>query len=142
MSAIDNISLAFRIFGDDLEPQEVTSMLGIQPTTSYLKGGIRKGKRRDYAWKTGGWLLERDFKGVDVDSAIKTILSELPNDLSCWRRIDERFTMDLYFGLWMSTTNDGFHLDPDTIALLADRRLTVDFDIYIPTMEELQSLNS
>ena len=43
-------------YGDDLDPQEVTKLLGISPTQSYKKGDERP--RGSQFYKTGGWVLK------------------------------------------------------------------------------------
>jgi hypothetical protein len=51
---------ALRIIGDDLLPEEITLILGCQPTSANVKGRVIPGKKtgRERISRTGGWHLE------------------------------------------------------------------------------------
>jgi hypothetical protein len=84
--------VTFRIMGDDLDPGEITHLLGVPPSVAYRRGesyfaGERTGKLRG---KTGLWMLSTD-KGVKGNNlhdhfvALLTILGfdhlqTLPNE--------------------------------------------------------------
>src|SRR5262249_44159103 len=50
-------SAALRLFGDDLDPDEITSLLGRAPTSFARKGAIQ-GSKVPRAAKTGRWILD------------------------------------------------------------------------------------
>jgi hypothetical protein len=60
----DYFSVSFRMMGDDLDPLEITSFLGIEPDIAHKKGEPRigkskKGKIIQYApFDSGMWSIE------------------------------------------------------------------------------------
>ncbi|ALF52984.1 hypothetical protein ACX27_09175 [Nostoc piscinale CENA21] len=63
---VDECSVSLRFWSDDLVPDEVTDLLGINPTQSYKKGDIFRGKVYDRIRKVGFWvypeMLNDDIK--------------------------------------------------------------------------------
>jgi hypothetical protein len=51
--------VTFRIAGDNLEPKQVTELLG-DPTLSYAKGETYTRKGRTYVGRTGVWFISTD----------------------------------------------------------------------------------
>jgi hypothetical protein len=58
------ISITLRLTGDDLIPQEITSLLGVDPTLSRAKGEIKiSSTSKEIAAKTGLWTWKvSDFE--------------------------------------------------------------------------------
>ena len=68
-----NRSLAcLRIFGETLVPDEITRLLGAQPTNSRLKGDVKYRSRegRETIAKEGAWFLRADDR-APVERAIR-----------------------------------------------------------------------
>ena len=139
MSGIDDVSIALRVFGDDLDPPDVTVLLDIEPTSTYRKGDVYRGKKTGFTRveKTGAWILDRDYKQRDLECSVKALLHDLPDDLSIWKTLNDRYSVDLYLGLWMKASNEGFELGVETSRMLADRGLRIGFDIYCPLSDRV-----
>jgi len=124
--------VTLRFFGDDLDPAEVTARLGVEPTSTTIKGDIRpltSGSR--VASKTSSWLLKAaDRSPGDLDGQIEELLARLTPDLAVWRDLSARFAGSLFCGLFMETSNDGDELGPETLAMLGSRGLSLQLDIY------------
>ena len=127
---VDEVSISLRVFGDDLDPSEITTLLRVQPTSSCRKGDIFRGKRYDRIEETGRWLYAKDASQDDLDKIIGVFLATLPDDLAIWNSITNRFMVDLFLGVCMRDWNRGFDLKRDTLRRLADRRLEIGFDMY------------
>jgi hypothetical protein len=114
MPGLHDTTVSLRIFGDDLEPVEITRLLGAEPSTSYSKGerysvGIKKG---EYARrKTGAWIMSSGSPSPgDLNSQITAILTPLTKDLEVWDCLAKRFRLDVYCGVFMALTNEGEEL--------------------------------
>lgn len=133
MAVLSGSAASLRFFGDDLDPDEFTRLLGGQPTKSERKGeetiGKVTGKKR--IARSGGWQLraERRQPG-DFDAQISEILAQLTDDTDIWQDLTARFRADIFCGLFMTEGNEGFSPSHETLAKLAARGLTIDFDIY------------
>lgn len=133
MAVLSGSAASLRFFGDDLDPDELTLLLGHQPTNSERKGqeivGKITGSKR--MARSGGWRLsaERREPG-DLDAQISEVLGQLTDDMSIWQDLTSRFRADVFCGLFMEEGNEGISLSNETLQRLAERGLTIDFDIY------------
>lgn len=119
-------------YGDDLEPDELTDLLGASPTVAVRRGdtwitslGAEKIAR------TGSWRITSErCEHEDLDRQIATLLLRLSSDLTVWHDLTSRFRAVAFCGLWLDTYNDGVELSTKTLGLLAERSLLLDLDIY------------
>jgi hypothetical protein len=128
---VDSCSVCLRVFGDDLDPDVVSALLGAKPTSECRKGDIHRGKRYDQIEKQGKWLLALDHvPGVPLDDLINRLLDRVTNELAVWRELDERFRVDLFCGLQLELWNRGLVRSPGTLQRVAERGLKLGLDIY------------
>lgn len=123
-------SLGF--YSDDLDPSQISEVLGAQPTVGVRKGGIWKtGKGVEKIAVTGSWRLsfERRSPG-DLDGQIQEILAKLTNDTAAWRLLSEQYNGRVFCGLFLASGNEGVRLEPRTVTAMGQRGLILDLDIY------------
>ncbi|WP_279362010.1 DUF4279 domain-containing protein [Xanthomonas sacchari] len=133
MRIADHSIVSFRIFGDDLVPSEITSLLGCEPTKAFAKGDIRVGAKTGnrYVEKIGRWsLAAEDSYPEDIPAQISKILSKLPEDPAVWASLRSRFTMDFFCGVFMGSSNDGLEFCPEVLGALSRRGISLSLDIY------------
>lgn len=127
---IDATSVTLRFFGDDLDPDELTRLLGAKPTVQRRKGDVipdRDGRVAD----TGSWLLSSERQSHKaLELQIGGLFARLTDDVAVWRDLVARFKSDLFCGLWSESWNRGLELSPDILLQISDRGLRVGFDIY------------
>jgi len=138
MAAVYETVASLRIFGDDLDPDEISALLGASPTSSARKGEIRVSKSgRERTERTGRWLLEAVYRQPgDLDSQIAELLSPLTGDIAVWRRLVAQFEVDIFCGLFMKESDEGLDLRPETLEMLGSRGLSLGLCIYGPLSEE------
>lgn len=130
MARIGETTACLRIFGDVLDPDEVSRMVGCSPTSVVMKGDVRKS---GFVELTSMWSLERDhFAAGDLDEKLKDLLEATTDDPDIWLGLHERFDVDIFAGLFMSEGNEGLTLTPSTMEALARRGLELHLDIYAP----------
>lgn len=128
MGALESTRVSLRVFGDELDPQEVTDLLGCPPTRQARKGDLRPS---GHAERTNGWWLRADKREPgDLNAQISEILARLTNDMTIWSDLKTRFRMELFCGLFMRSANDGLRLPAETLAAIGDRGIDLDLDIY------------
>jgi hypothetical protein len=138
VSKLLETTMAIRFFGDDLDPDEITARLGCLPTFSAKKGGIwaTKGGTEKTA-STGFWrLVARDRQPGDLDAQISELLASCSEDLSIWIDLTNRFTANVFCGLFMNKSNDGAVLSVESMQKLGSRQLPLWFDIYDPPPQD------
>jgi hypothetical protein len=129
----DEARLCLSVCGDDLDPDAVSRALGCQPSRSQRKGEpvlSSAGAVKRIA-RTGSWLLDHPIsQEATVGEAIHTLLLGLTDDRSVWASLTSRFAVDLICDLTVRCVNRGFELPPEVLALVAQRGITLDFDIF------------
>ena len=130
---VDRVTVSLRVFGDDLDPDEVSRLLGCQPTKCHVKGevivGQNAGLRREA--RTGSWLLNSDDeRSVSLDAQIVNLLARVAGDLAAWEELTEKYKADLFCGLFLEEGNRACRLSAEVLRRLAERRLSIGFDIY------------
>ena len=133
MAELSRSAASLRVFGDDLNPDELTRLLGGPPTKAEHKGEtvVNKKTGRTRIAPTGSWRrqAERRMPG-DLDAQIAEILDDLTDDTEIWQALHARFHADLFCGLFMTEFNEGISLSNATVSKLAVRGLRLEFDIY------------
>lgn len=133
MVKLSESKVCLRFFGDDLDPAELTRLLGQFPTKSEKIGQIIVGKRsgKERVARTGSWRLDatKQVPG-NLDAQIAEILELLTCNADVWQKLTARFKADVFCGLFMAGENEGISLSTITLQRLAKRELKIDFDIY------------
>ena len=110
MAQLQKSVVTLRIMGDDLIPDEITTLLGASPTHAETKGDKIVGKKTSFVRiaKTGMWRLwALDREPEDMDGQIHEILNEMTADLIVWRTITKKYHADLFCGLFMRWATRG-----------------------------------
>lgn len=135
MAGIARTRASIRVFGEDLDPAEVTELLGAEPTHQSRKGDIRPS---GFIVQQGSWRLQApEQEPGDLEGQVRGLLSVLTDNLAIWRDLGARYRVDVFCGLMMEATNEGLSLSPSLQALLAERGLSLGLDIY--TAEQPQN---
>lgn len=130
MAAIARVRASLRVLGDALEPDEVSALLGHQPTRCHRKGD-KCGTRRGSIEPTGAWILDsRMPERAEVEDHIESILDLLTSDVDEWASLTDRFSASVLCGLFLDQYNEGFELSPRVCKALASRGLVIAFDLY------------
>lgn len=141
---IEWTSITLRIRGEDLDPDEVSQILGCRPDMAHRKGERRlrgDGKEFRFPERTGAWHL--DFAPDETDEwdcgeAMLLLMRRLPEDIGVWRRLTERFAVDLYVSLVMRSCNMGFGLIPKVMSYLGERGIEAGFDVLHDEESEVE----
>lgn len=121
------------MFGDDLDPQEVSAALGARPTESHRKGDVINASGGTRVARTGSWhLTSRLAPEAEIEEHVLSVLTQLTSDLSVWASLVQRFRADLFCGAFLKHSNEGFSLSPALAVAVGSRGLTIGFDIYSP----------
>ncbi|MEB2843242.1 DUF4279 domain-containing protein [Rhizobiales bacterium RZME27] len=132
MAAVLQTIACLRFFGDDLDPDQISKVLGVAATNAYRKGDVMpSGKGKKSVAETGTWQLEADeeFSG-ELPEQIASLFAALTDDLTVWKDLSARFDGDVLMGLFMAEANEGFSLDPALLGAIAARGLVLEFDVY------------
>lgn len=128
-----------RIWGDTLIPDEVSLLLGAQPTHARTKGEVTLGKAlgRQYVAKTGTWHFNASPRSPsDLDAQVSEIFAALSQDAQVWEQLSLHFELDLFCGLFMVESSHGIWLCSENLRLLGERRVSMECCVYAPCGED------
>lgn len=131
MAAIGRVRASLRVFGESLDPDEVSALLGRPPTRQHRKGDEIEGKGGDAVEPTGAWILDSPLsEKIELEEHIEVMLSSLSNDMDEWSSLTDRFSASILCSLFLDQYNEGFELSPRITQALSERGLVAAFDIY------------
>jgi len=130
---VDRWSISLRVYGEQLDPGNISEILGCDPTSSERKGA--RGCLDDGAPipRTSHWLLgieSKNFGEQDDVDGIRMLLERLPSAGDLWASLTSTYNVDVFCGVYMETWNRGFGISPEVSRMLSDRNLEVEFDKY------------
>ena len=133
--AIGWFSLALHITADTLQPEAVSSLLGVQPTASQTKGVplLREDGTAKRIPRFGQWSLQvkpTETDEWDIEEVIRSLMGQLPADRESWKALSAHGLVRVSVGLSLDTSNQGFSLAADLLQMLGERGIQVDFDVY------------
>ena len=120
----------FRVLGDDLDPPEVTRILGLTPTHAHRKGDAHGRFRR----RSGFWGIDsRVPRSGTVAQHCTELLAPLVNRADAIRELQRRAW---FVGIHVSTflgadrVSAPIRVDPDVSSRAAALGITIDVDVY------------
>jgi hypothetical protein len=124
--------VTLRIVGDDLIPEEITTLLGVSPSSAQLKGEKMIGRMdAERTAEFGMWRFHvAEREPGDIDGQIGEIFGQMTGDLAVWQGVTKRYKVDLFCGLFLKGSNEGLTLSPKSLAALGERGITMGLDIY------------
>ncbi len=126
---VDESSATLAVYGDDLDPRDITALLGVEPTSSFLPGH-RRGPRSPPI-KHGGWFLRVEGAAPSgPGELLGVLLSRLPAETATWERLKERHSVQIRIGVHSQGWNRGFSLSAETLARVASVNVPMEFDLY------------
>lgn len=134
MAHLQRAVASLRIAGDDLDPNQVSALLGTDPTHGQAKGQeipLKSGRTRIAQF--GQWRLHAtETEPENLDGQVAELLGKLTDDLAIWRNLGHRYKIDLFCGWFMGGTNEGVTVSATTLKALGERGIELGLDIYGP----------
>jgi hypothetical protein len=123
---VDRWKVGLRVYGEELDPDQISALLGCHPSSAQRKGNPFP--------KEGRWILDIDSRECtendDVDDGIRMLLERLPSDSGVWVSLTSTYAVDVFCGLFLASSNRGFGISAEVSRLLSDRNLEIGFDVY------------
>jgi len=137
---VDRFKVTLRIYGEDLDPDHISTFLGCGPTKSERKGVPASGPSGNARVpKRGRWSLTIDSRECsptdNLEDGMKALLARLRSDPEVWASLTSRYEVDLFCGLFLTSSDRGFTLSPEVSQMLTDRKIEIGFDVYFDPPE-------
>ncbi|MDT7528354.1 DUF4279 domain-containing protein [Sphingopyxis sp. SE2] len=132
MAILHKSAASLGFYGDDLDPTEITDLLGGEPSVGVRKGGTwLTSLGAEKVARTGSWRLKaHPHEPANLDFQISWLLNGLTKDLGPWRSLSKRYRGRIFCGLFLASGNEGLTLQPETLVCVGERGLLIDLDIY------------
>jgi hypothetical protein len=129
---VDEVRVTLALHGADLNPEEISALLGCSPTRSHRKGEARTGRSASAGpWKAGAWLLTIEGRAPrTANELLAELLQRVPDDEKLWSDLGARYSVSVGFGLFLDGWNRGLDLEQASIQRLARMKVSLGFDIY------------
>ena len=117
------------IYGDDLDPPELTQLLGIEPTSSKRRGdAIRRGRTAP----RGVWIFTtRDICDSEDSSVHIAMLSQLTHpQAEALKGLQDRYLLRVFVYWSLEDGNGGPVIDPQSLGWLAEIGAELHVDLY------------
>ncbi|MEN0040142.1 MAG: DUF4279 domain-containing protein [Pseudomonadota bacterium] len=133
--AEERYSTQLRLRGDDLDPEYVTEIIGVAPTTANRRGELMERPIKPTPHRTGSWQLAAPdvsdcHHSETLERQIHWLLEQCTGNLENWKKLAELFEIDLFIGIHIGNTLAAFGLEPQTMRLLAERGIVLDCHLY------------
>lgn len=123
--------MSLQIFGDELEPEGVSALLGGAPTHSHRKDELVEGDALPAA--TGAWVLEASLpESAEIEESVANLFGRLTSDVDEWATLSAQFAVDIRCELELvesGDSSDAFDLSPRLAAALAERGVVLSFSL-------------
>ena len=134
---VDEYRIAVGFYGEDLDPAEITKLLGREPTSQCRRGDIVNGKVSSRVEKVGRWVVAPPVTpGESLDPQLRRLLGSMTDDLTIWHSLVERYKSRFMISTWIRSWNRGLEIEPELVRAFADRRLGIGVDIYVDDDDE------
>lgn len=131
MAQVSRSKVSLRVFGENLVPDEVSSLLHCQPTQSWCKGQVSSSGQ--HVRKNGAWFLRVEASEPEnLDGQLASLFARMTSDPEAWATLAQRFDVDLFCGLFLASSNEGLSISPDILRQLGERGIEFSLDIYGP----------
>ena len=125
---------SLRILHDDLEPDRVTRLLGIEPSESQVKGAAYINSiGREKMAEIGGWFLSTEgvIASRDLRRHVDCILDKLVGKDESLKRLQADGNEIDVFCYWLAAEGHGGPtLSPAIMRRLGELEIEIGFDIY------------
>lgn len=125
---------SFCLYGDDLDPGEVSVVLGLRPTRANRKGDVPKVKGPPSApYRVGSWILctEASVISRDLRRHIDWLLDALEGKDEALRFLQDRGYTNRFFCLWLSAYGHGGPiLSPPQLKRLGELNIALELDCH------------
>lgn len=136
MDHLQRVCASLTFLGEDLNPEELSELLGCTPEVGVRKGdAFVGGFGRPRTAPSGRWTYSTGYREPpDIDDQICELLGRLPESLNLWSDLTTKFECYLSLGIWFVDEDwtSGTLVQPSTLPMLGERGVALDFDMYAP----------
>ena len=121
----------FGVFGFGDDPSDVTKIMGVEPSRSWIKGEPTSYKLWGVQSHSRWELRTPADPSLSLEDQLIALLLLLQDYKAQIHEVSEKYEAGICcYAYYYSEFNPGLHLSESIIRRLADLRLSIDFDLY------------
>ncbi len=121
---------SLRIFGDDLDIDEITRTLGIEPTHSHRKG--ERSSHMAQPWPHDMWCFEPPIDETrPLHEHIMALWNAVRPNILYLRALKQQFHVDVFCGYRSNSDTAGFEVDYHCLGLFAELEIPLGISVII-----------
>lgn len=136
---VDKVRVTLALYGHDLDPVEISNLLGCEPTSSHRRGESRIGKKtgRKTLHGQGAWLLSVEGRAPrTADELTRELLERVPSDDNLWLDLGRRFKVEMRYGVFLEAWNRHFGLSREVVRRVSRLCASLELDVYANLEDE------
>lgn len=134
----NEIRAYFSVYPEDISPERLTELIGLEPSKTHLKGQpIKSEKPSTYSYKDNLWevMSQLDF-GMDIEAHIINILTQLKPHKKRIIQFTKGMYKELALTIFYSESRPVIHLNSEIMKELGEYEVEMDFDFYFKDRTE------
>ena len=140
---VPGLRVALRIRGDALDPEFLTQQFGVAPSFSARKGETVVHHGRESVQDTGVWDYQLDVPpATELGGVIARLLEVFPEDSTLWGELTSAYSADVFCGIFLDADDQSTVVEPEVLAALGRRGLTLSLDFHAHRMGGTDTLES
>lgn len=130
--------VSFRIRLGDLDPEAITTAMGLAPSRSHRKGEHPHGENKFAAYQEGLWILRSGLpRDPPIESHLEALLAILEPKATVIKEITRFAEIDFYATIY---NKNGFQLSPQITARVANLGAGLGVTVYPGNDEAAESI--
>lgn len=134
----DETIISLVVYAESLNHQNVTEMLGVNPTDAWNPGEPHaignKGKTKVSDF--GKWILDSSRDRDPINKKISGLLERCTDNLDNWRKLAEKYKIYILIVGHLENWNRGIDFDLQVLKMLVERNIELSLDIYFWEKDE------
>ena len=124
------------VYGNDLDPDSVTEIVGCPPTHALRKGERHKSYPKRCPVPIGQWFLEAPAS-LAFEDKIAFVLEKTTSDRKAWSVLGEIHDLQLRCVVYLHSWAEGFSLAPSILQRIAERGWSFGLSMYSAEGDEI-----
>lgn len=132
------LAVSITVFGEAVDPDEITRVLGTNPDRSHRVGEAVSGESSARR-RTGLWSISTHGSIADaspLSEHTNALLERVTADTATWRALADQHSTRVFISWFMGDDNEALRVDPGVLDELARRSLHLDIEAYAPSSDE------
>jgi len=129
-------SISLCIYSKDINPENLTKVIGCQPSNAKRKGEIDSRHPNRPPAKIGIWCLDTPENLPFIDK-LKYLLTKTTSELSVWETIHKSHTVSLRCVVYLHSWSEGFDISHELLSEIGNRKWEFGLAMYSAEGEEI-----